>query len=164
MAQMKICNKCKVEKPISEFAKRSNRPCGIKSQCKTCHAKYKREWCAANNEHINIWRRQYSAKNKEKIYANAKKHKYGLSDCQYKQLDQINSCQLCDSQVCGRDKHIDHCHGTGTVRGILCNRCNTALGGFEWLNQVAGINQVLQYLNLEERKLWNIRNSHFQNQ
>lgn len=33
---MKICCKCKVEKPTTEFYKRKNRPLGIGSECKDC--------------------------------------------------------------------------------------------------------------------------------
>lgn len=27
-----------------------------------------------------------------------------------------------------RDAHLDHCHASGKIRGVLCPRCNTALG------------------------------------
>jgi hypothetical protein len=36
---------------------------------------------------------------------------------------------------------VDHCHKTGKIRGLLCTKCNTALGWFE-TNQ----EQVQDYL------------------
>ncbi len=34
----KLCSRCKVEKPFTEFHKRSDRPCGLQSWCKLCIA------------------------------------------------------------------------------------------------------------------------------
>lgn len=35
---MKICSKCKLEKPYSEFYVRKDRPCGYVSSCKSCQS------------------------------------------------------------------------------------------------------------------------------
>jgi len=39
---------------------------------------------------------------------------------------------------------VDHCHETGVVRGLLCFRCNQALGNFG--DNLEGINKVVEYL------------------
>jgi hypothetical protein len=37
-------------------------------------------------------------------------------------------CEICgDSLELTAQRHIDHCHGTGKVRGILCGPCNRVL-------------------------------------
>lgn len=58
--------------------------------------------------------------------------KYGLSAAQYAALlaRAAGKCELCGTELDG-DERIDHCHETGLVRGILCNRCNLGLGWFE---------------------------------
>lgn len=47
-------------------------------------------------------------------------------------LEQGNACATCAKPFDWEDKqtkpHIDHCHTSNKVRGILCNRCNTVLG------------------------------------
>lgn len=46
-------------------------------------------------------------------------------------LDQKNKCKCCgidfDTQP-SKSICVDHCHNTGKIRGIICRRCNTALG------------------------------------
>lgn len=56
--------------------------------------------------------------------------KYGLTLAQYERLKQEANGRCC---LCGRSGLrlvIDHCHISGRVRGLLCIRCNVALG---WL-------------------------------
>jgi hypothetical protein len=41
-----------------------------------------------------------------------------------------NKCSICNSTVMGSNKHIDHNHGSKVPRGVLCKRCNLAIGLF----------------------------------
>lgn len=54
--------------------------------------------------------------------------KYNLTQEELDTLRAITDCEACGDPVSGRYKHIDHCHTTGDVRGILCHKCNNALG------------------------------------
>lgn len=59
--------------------------------------------------------------------------KYGLPFLQYFQmaLSQKGLCAICHQpEVNNRILAIDHDHGTGKVRALLCMKCNTALGQF----------------------------------
>jgi len=61
---------------------------------------------------------------------------------------QDKKCKLCDVEIAMFNKHkggfIDHNHDTGKVRGILCNRCNTIVGGLEGHSN---LKKLLEYIN-----------------
>jgi hypothetical protein len=62
--------------------------------------------------------------------------RYGLTPAEYDSLvkRQRNRCAVCGTTKVGgpptRNKywHVDHDHVTGQVRGLLCSKCNTAIG------------------------------------
>ncbi len=58
--------------------------------------------------------------------------KYGLTPEQYAALFEAQGCccSICKSDKPGSKSgwHVDHCHSSGKVRGILCARCNIMLG------------------------------------
>ena len=64
-------------------------------------------------------------------------YRYGMTRNDMLKLheEQDGKCFLCDQELEMFRGHagglIDHCHDTGKVRSILCNRCNTVVGGFE---------------------------------
>ena len=46
--------------------------------------------------------------------------------------DQKGKCAICEAELDnGKHTCVDHCHTTGKIRGLLCTRCNWALGGFK---------------------------------
>jgi hypothetical protein len=56
--------------------------------------------------------------------------KYGLSMEEYRRMDseQGGMCACCKARP---HRYVDHDHKTGVVRGLLCPRCNTAVGYLE---------------------------------
>ncbi|WP_308426487.1 endonuclease VII domain-containing protein [Streptomyces fuscichromogenes] len=52
---------------------------------------------------------------------------YGLNEAERDELiaSQGGVCCICQSAPA---VHVDHCHKTGRVRGVLCFNCNSAIG------------------------------------
>lgn len=58
--------------------------------------------------------------------------KFGISIETYESLldRQGGVCAICFSPPKKRRLAVDHCHGSGMVRGLLCARCNQGVGYF----------------------------------
>jgi hypothetical protein len=58
--------------------------------------------------------------------------KYGLTRENYEALleEQSGRCGICGEPF-AQSPHVDHDHRTGRVRGLLCRRCNRAIGFFD---------------------------------
>lgn len=55
---------------------------------------------------------------------------YNISKEQYYKMleDQDSKCLICGADLFEKNCHIDHNHKNGKVRGLLCSRCNQAIG------------------------------------
>jgi hypothetical protein len=59
------------------------------------------------------------------------RRKYGLSADDWHDLlvAQRGACAICGTTTAGGPGfHVDHCHTTGKIRGLLCGPCNTGIG------------------------------------
>ena len=73
---------------------------------------------------------------------------YGLTVDDYNQMfaEQKGCCKICHKHQSEFKERlsIDHCHTSGKVRGLLCNKCNRGLGFFD--DSIALIQSALTYL------------------
>lgn len=105
--------------------------------------KWGASWRDNNRERSRELSRQTEArKTKEAKRDRHYKKTYGITYAQVLELlaSQGGKCPICDRgiQEMGRGGgHLDHCHTTGRVRGVLCNECNRALWLAEWFAQQA---------------------------
>ena len=72
-----------------------------------------------------LQRYKESGKVKDKHYA-----RYGMTFNDYSILleKQRNTCKICSQSQSRRKLAVDHCHKTGKIRGLLCDKCNLILG------------------------------------
>lgn len=58
---------------------------------------------------------------------------YGITFEQYDAMfaNQNGVCAICGSAGGKKKLHVDHCHTTGKIRGLLCINCNHGLGHFK---------------------------------
>ena len=66
---------------------------------------------------------------------------------QFEQMftDQGGRCAICGTDdFQGKRPHVDHCHTTGVIRGLLCVRCNQGLGNFR--DSPAQLRAAIAYL------------------
>ena len=79
------------------------------------------------NGGVGLWCKTCVSRKSKK---SARLSKYGLDDNGYNDLlaSQIGVCKICEKPPGSRDLCVDHDHGTGAIRGLLCSKCNSAIG------------------------------------
>lgn len=111
---MRLCKKCNIEKPLESY-RSSAHNCIVCNECLVEN----RKKIGASESKIN----------------NQLIKRYGITLEEYNSLlvSQDFCCAICRKHVSTLKVrlHVDHCHTTLKVRGLLCFNCNNALGRFK---------------------------------
>jgi len=127
----KVCTKCGTEQAVDAFAKGSGRD-GLATHCKECNRAWSRADRINNPERYKEYasRRKVMSLSERRDYQLQKK--YGITTDQFAELlrNQNGRCAICETdKPRGQGTwHVDHCHETGAIRGLLCHPCNAGLG------------------------------------
>lgn len=133
---LKKCSKCQTLKPIDEFYTRKSKPV---AKCKPCIWAKQKEWYGQTKPARKIALKRYS-----------------MTTSEYDSILGLQGgvCKLCGSQATVpysntnstiRALSVDHDHGTGKIRGILCGNCNLGLGYFR--DKIELLEKAIQYLS-----------------
>lgn len=117
----KICSTCKSDLPVSYFKRQLINSDGLMGECMECY--------------------------RNRILV----RKFGITSAIYDTMlkEQNGVCAICEKPCnTGRMLAVDHCHKTGKVRGLLCSKCNRALGLLEENKNI--ISSMIGYIDKHE--------------
>jgi hypothetical protein len=132
----KQCTKCREIKDISLFGTYTSKQSRVRPDrigktitspvCKSCQALKSAEYRSRGGY-------------KERVRNNYLWDTHKLTTEEYNLLlaYQENVCQICKSSEKNGTYHVDHCHRTGDIRGILCGSCNRGIGYLQDNLQIA---------------------------
>ncbi len=88
----------------------------------------------SKEEHWEVKKRyRKTALGKQSVQRAYQKYTYGLIPKKRLRMyiDQNGCCAICKEAVSYSEILTDHNHTTGKIRGLLCRRCNSMLGGLD---------------------------------
>ncbi len=143
----KLCPDCKTHKAFEAFPVRKSGT--LYSYCKECNSQRAREWSGKNKDRKAETNASWHAKKADHVRIKARdnhyKRRYGISRDEVLSMlaKQGHRCAICATEVTEATMVVDHCHGSGRVRDILCNLCNISLAPLE---RVEWVKAALAYL------------------
>ncbi len=120
-----ICNKLKGKKGFEKG----------RNQCRKCRNNYRKTLKTRTGDGL----RDYNLK---------KMYNISLTDYNQMVTNQNNKCNICnkinESGPWNNKLVVDHCHKTGKIRALLCDKCNKGLGQFN--DNVEVMKKAILYL------------------
>lgn len=131
----KICINCKKEKKCLYFYKKPALKDGFDKKCKDCRYLLTSEY-----------EKSPRCKMSRSEYYYYKTYKLNINDVDKLKQKYNYKCAICLSSEneLKRKLHIDHCHKTGKIRGVLCDNCNKSLGSMK--DSITILQNAIKYL------------------
>jgi hypothetical protein len=167
-----VCKKCKKEKPLTAFYRNRKMPSGRQQPCGECVKAVTRSYYAKNKamcldkckayrlkniDRIKEQQKQYYHKDRMAYRLRARYMKFGITpEAFLGKLNELNfRCEICGEEegdkwdgfllIDGKKPlAVDHDHNTGNYRGLLCRRCNKAIGAFG--DSIELLEKAVEYL------------------
>lgn len=140
---MKCCSKCQKVKPLTEFYPKQrisvypSSSAGYSSSCKDC----------VKGKQID-YRKRLTPEQRKAIDLRCF---YGIDIPQYNRLfeQQSGRCGICKAHQSELKKAlaVDHNHKTGLIRGLLCHKCNLAIGLLRVDETLSVVSNIAGYID-----------------
>lgn len=154
----KTCQECLVNKSVEDFYVNGDYEDGRNPKCKPCMSRYHKARYDDPTTHAKIKRNQvkWRALNPHADANKTLRRRYNITLEDYERINEAQGgvCALCGGREKVRRRKkaegderfaVDHCHDTGLIRGLLCFKCNTAIGSLGDTDQI--IRRVIDYLS-----------------
>lgn len=151
--QTKVCKVCGVCKSFDSYTLQARAPDKKSNTCKDCLKSYR----ISTKERTSEYKKAYNLDKQDYIRYKRLYDKYGVTkEWYFEQLEkQDHKCAICScEEPRGNGNvhfHVDHCHSTGKVRGLLCSSCNTALGNFKDSTEL--MRKAIEYINNLDKEI-----------
>ena len=143
----KLCTRCTVMKPRVEFSERRQKAGCVdaywasNAYCKACACEI------AAQHRLKDLVGSAASQRRSRL-----KQTYGLTLEAYDEMlrKQGGGCAICGTDTPGGlgGFHVDHCHHTGRVRGLLCLNCNRGIGALK--DDANLLRRAISYLGEEK--------------
>lgn len=140
----KSCSRCKKVLPLSLFYTSRHQSDGYQAYCRECDNIIRRE----KYPFLNVEKRRESSRRRMLM------SKYGMSLEEYQEMfdKQKGVCAICHRPETSHSNkkgpvdslRVDHCHITGTIRGLLCSECNFGISKFD--DNMGSLSSALLYI------------------
>jgi hypothetical protein len=129
----KRCRICEELKPLDDFGSHRAHADGKQNYCRPCRNLLNKNMLTPEQRE----RKKANAQRfvfRERVKVRRRRELHGVTQAEFELLvaAQDGRCAICQHTETQEHRAlvIDHHHESGRVRGLICSRCNKALGGF----------------------------------